>query len=82
MILEWQWVATSGTTSESEWQRVTMSGTTSDNEWQRVTTSGHLTNFSFSNKRGNYHSIPWRELFKPWGRPWRGTTELRAETSP
>ena len=30
---EWQWVTTSGTSSDNAWQRVT----TSENEWKRVT---------------------------------------------
>ena len=42
-FIEWQQVATSGTTSDNERQRMTTSGTMNDNDWQwmiqRVTTS-------------------------------------------
>ena len=51
--IEWQWVTTSGTTSENgwqpvtandkewcnEWQQLVQRATTSDNEWQKMTRS-------------------------------------------
>ena len=43
--IEWQQVATSGTTSDNEWQRVVQRVTANDNEWeqvaQRMTTSNN-----------------------------------------
>ena len=52
--MEWQWVATNGTTSDNEWQLVTTNDewynewqrvaqrvTTNDNEWQRMAKSNN-----------------------------------------
>ena len=56
-----------------KWQT---SDTSSDTGWQRVTTNDSEWSFQqisrFSNKRGTYHQVP----------QWRGTFELRVETSP
>ena len=75
-------MTTSGRTSDSEWQWVTTSSTTTDNQWQWMTMNDNEWLFQpiffcfFWDEPTNRHP---KEPFKPWGRPWRRTIELRVD---
>ena len=66
------------TANDNEWQRVVQRRTTNDNEWQWMTMSGYFDQFFFFfwDEPTNRHP---KEPFKPWGRPWRRTIELRVD---
>ena len=79
-------MTTNGTASDNELYKKSQRMTTNDNELQRMTTIDNEWLFQlislFPNKIGPYHQTLKRELFEPWGGPWKGTIELRAEKSP
>ena len=93
--MDWQWVTTSGTTSDNElqpvttsdnksqsdneWQGITTNGTMSDNEWQRVTISTNFSFFQIREEPTTKH--PKENSLNLEEDLWRRPIELRAETS-
>ena len=68
-------MTTSSTTSDKEWYNKWQRVTTDNKVRQRITMSGYFGQFPFFERKLLIGT------FKPWGKPWGGPIELRANVA-